>query len=77
MIGFNHEGNTRVWINENFGKNHPVTFKDHDASNLTDIKTNNEQRMVRNILSVVEKKSERGEFPLPYRNDIYRTSSFS
>ena len=77
MIGYNNDGNTRVWINENFGRNHPVTSKDHDSNDLTAIKSASEERMVNNIINVIERKCERGQFPEPYRRDLFRSTSFS
>ena len=77
MIGFNAEGNTKVWINENFGRNHPISSKDADTQDLTGLKSSNEERMVRNIINIVERKCERGQFPEPFRTDLYRSTSFS
>lgn len=77
MIGFNHDGNTKVWINENFGRNHPISSKDSDSHDLTGLKSSNEQRMVNNIINVVERKCERGQFPEPYRSNLYRASTFN
>lgn len=78
MIGFNQNGQTRVWCNENFGRNHPANYKDHDSTDLTTLKqNNNEQRMISNIINVVERKCERGEFPEPYRSDVYHKASFN
>ena len=61
MIGFNTNGETKVWVNENFGKNHPVNYREQDGNDLTNLRSaNNEQRMVQNIINVVERKCERG-----------------
>ena len=78
MIGFDNQGQTKVWINENFGRNHPVNYKDHDSADLTTLRSaNNEQRMVHNIINVVERKCEKGEFPEPFRQDVYKNTTFN
>ena len=81
MIGFNKQGEAKVWVNENFANNHPSNRLHHLESttsrDLLDPKNKNvfytnsdEATMVENIANVVGDHSEDGRWREPFRSEI-------
>ena len=83
MIGFNPNGEVRVWMNGNYGKNQPARKRPillttiSEPREKVEIKNNGggsweeERFMVRNIASVVEGKCEEGRFPDGFRSQLF------
>lgn len=81
MIGFNRQGEAKVWVNENFANNHPSNRLAHLESttsrDLLDPKNKNvfftnsdEAAMVENIANVVGDHSEDGRWREPFRSEV-------
>lgn len=66
MIGFTPNGQTKVWVNENFGMNYPVHY---DAD--LDL---NEAEVVHNLVNAVSTKSE---FAPDYANALRSSGNFN
>ena len=75
MMGLNMEGQPRVWFNDNFAENHPSREKGILQSTVQDrnylknldndvrVVSEDEASLVRNIVEVVEDKTQEGVFP--------------
>lgn len=61
MIGFNEHGQTKVWVNQNFGMNKKIDLR-HDCETP-------ENMMVRNIMEAVESSSS-CEIPREIKNNL-------
>lgn len=66
MIGFNEQGNTKVWINENFGMNYPAYYNKKN--------TLNEREVVNNLLDAIQDKTT---FNNDYVNVLRNTNNLS
>lgn len=85
MIGFNTEGDAKVWHNENFGRNYPQHPKRTLQSTLIDESFRyegedaplEEVEMVRNIINVVEDRTEQGQLQEPFRSRIRENVGFT
>lgn len=60
MIGFTPEGRTKVWLNPNFGKNHPV---EEDWQVIKQEEPVLAGRMIEQIFGVVERHTVNGQLP--------------
>ena len=77
MIGFCPQGSTKVWINDNFGFNHAIMYKEATGSDFTDIDRKiDEKQMVGDLLGIVEHKYNKGLFPEGFRMKMYCAKSF-
>lgn len=74
MIGFNSAGRTKVWLNENFGKNLP----DYDLQTFQRRRQQNqalaEANMINSIYEIVQGHNEEGRFPESFRNAFTGTN---
>lgn len=91
MIGFNNQGEAKVWVNEDFAQNHPSNPRRRLLSTRTDSLAflegrygNNqpvsvdEADMVRDVVNTVENYCEQGRFPEPLASRIHQNNlSFS
>jgi hypothetical protein len=85
MIGFNNQGECKVWVNENFANNHPsyprgnlvsTRSDSHDFlagkySNIVPI-GGDEGTMVQDVVNTVEDYCEEGRFPEPFASRIHQ-----
>jgi hypothetical protein len=66
MIGFTQSGQTKVWVNENFGMNYPAYY-------VKDTKLN-ESTVINNLLNVLNDKTT---FNAEYLNGIRNNNTIS
>jgi len=83
MIGFNNQGQAKVWVNENFEQNHPsyprgslesTRYDSHeflDGRNFSNVSTA-ENDMVQDVVNTVENYSEQGRFQEPLASRIHQ-----
>ena len=91
MIGFNNQGEAKVWVNENFALNHPSYPRRRLASTRSDAQqflegrygnqlpvSVDEAEMVQDVVDTVENYCEEGRFPEPFASRIHqRNLSFA
>lgn len=77
MIGVNNENSVKVWLNENFAQNHPVSekpFLQITSSDVYSSAISSEASMVRSIIDIVESKCQDGKYPPSFGEQIRRAS---
>lgn len=67
FISINQEGKTRVWLNSNYGMN---TIEEDPSS------ANTEQRQIRRLVGIIQRKIALEELPVDFGNEILRTETF-
>lgn len=84
LIGFNNQGECKVWINEDFANNHPsyprrrlmttrTDTNEYLAGSKNSLKTSiDESDMVQDVVDTVENYSEEGRFPEPFATRIHQ-----
>lgn len=83
MIGFNSQGQAKVWVNEDFAQNHPSAPRRRlhstrpDAREFLEGRYGNQQPvsvdeadMVRDVINTVQNYSEQGRFQEPFASRI-------
>jgi hypothetical protein len=71
LIGINDLGEIRVWVNENWALNHPShlihTLKSTNVRTedfeMVPPELRDESEMLKNLVTVIEDKTEQGRFP--------------
>lgn len=73
MIGFNNNGEAKVWLNDNFAENHPVSERPILQTTMTNEALTggtSEQKVVKTIYDLVENKCQ-GGFPQDFYHALW------
>jgi hypothetical protein len=69
MIGFNQAGQTKVWMNRNYGMNYA---SDNRKTHFEDFRGSEQNMMINNIVEVIEEKSQGRRLSEPLRSEVLR-----
>lgn len=69
MIGFNQQGITKVWLNDNYSKNH-AEEKNKTHDNLVAGQEKNVDHGIQQVLKMVEQRLLGAKFPNKFSSEI-------